>query len=468
MDSWTHFTRLNIPIRMLSVPAFVLLCLCFLPGFAAGQQGSAGTVAENELDADKQWPHWRGPLHSGESPTAIPPVRWSETENLNWKTELPGRGHSTPIVWGNMIFVTAAVEVGEEFEPPHPPRPGAHDNLPVTRAAEFYVIAVERESGKILWQRQVNELVPREGGHISASLASASVATDGIRVYAHFGSFGTYALDFDGKILWETQLGQMHSKHGHGEGASPIVHDGKLFIVWDHEEQSFVTALAADTGQEVWRVLRDEVTSWSSPIVVELDGQSQLVVNGTHRIRGYDTASGKVVWECGGLSNNVVASPVFNDGVLIAGSSYEKRAMLAIRLNSTTQGDITGTDRVLWNRQNLTPYVPSLLAFQEHLYYLRHYQGILSRVAIESGEDAPGPIRLQGFREIYASPIAADGKIYITDREGTTVVISADDYPRTLGINQIDDRVNASLAVVGGELFIRGEKALYSFANNSD
>ena len=443
--------------------AMVLACLLMQP-VAIAQSAKRGQSAEEVASlAQDNWAHWRGPEFNGLSGTAQPPIRWSESENLSWRTELPGRGHSTPIVWEDQVYLTTAVEIGEEFEPPHPERPGAHHNNPVTREVEFYVLAINRASGELAWQTKVNSQVPREGGHMSASLASASATTDGQRLYAHFGSFGTYCLDFQGNVLWQVQLGQMHSKHGHGEGSSPLVHDGKLYIVWDHEEGSFVVALNAGTGEEIWRQPREEVTCWASPILIEVDGQMQLVVNGTGRVRGYHPQSGDVIWECGGLSNNVVASPVYSDGVLVAGSSYEIRSMMAIRLDAQARGDLTGSDRVIWQRQNLTPYVPSLLLYRQQLYYLRHYQGILSRVQLESGDENPGPIRLRGFREIYASPVAADGRVYITDREGTTVVLDAEDYPRTLAVNQIDDRVNASLAVAGSQLFIRGEKALYCF-----
>lgn len=412
---------------------------------------------------DESWSHWRGPYQNGTaSPNAAPPTTWSETENLEWKTKIPGRGHSTPIVRDGKVFVTTAVPIGEKFAPRKSGRPGAHDNVSVSQKHAFKVLAIQVADGKIAWEKTVAELIPHEGGHHSASLASASPVTDGKYIYAHFGSFGTYCLDYDGNLIWEFDLGDMHSKHGHGEGASPVLSRDKLFLCWDHEEQSFVAAFDKSTGKEVWRKKRDEVTSWSSPVVVNVGKSEQLIVNGTQRIRGYDTATGKVVWECGGLSANVVASPVFDSGILVAGSSYEKQAMLGIKIDDA-KGDLTESESVIWKRRSLTPYVPSLLLYDSNLYFLRHYQGVLSRVDLSSGKDNPGPVRLRGFLEIYASPVAADGKIYITDRQGTTAVLDANDYPRTISVNQIDDRVNASLAIVGKRIFIRGEKNLYCF-----
>ena len=439
---------------MMKMFPFVLMALSLTHWLAIEAVSQKG-------DSSKNWHHWRGPNSNGVSPTAQPPIEWSETKNVRWKTDLPGRGHSTPIVWENQVFVTAAEPVGEKFKPRYSGRPGAHDNLPVSQKHQFLVLALDRKTGKMLWKKKVNELVPREGAHISASLASASCTTDGKALIAHFGSFGTYALDFQGNILWKKQLGEMHSKHGHGEGASPVMLGDRLFIVWDHEGQSFVACFAIKDGKELWRKKRNEVTSWSSPIVIQPEnGKPQLVVNGTERIRAYDTQDGTVIWECAGLSANIVASPVFKSGVVVAGSSYEKRAILGIQIDGA-KGDVTGSKNVLWKSQRLTPYVPSLLLYEEAVYYLRHYQGIVSRIDFKKGEELSPPVRLTGFREIYASPVAADGRIYITDREGTTVVLSSKDWPRVLSANQIEGRVNGSLALAGKQIFLRSEKALY-------
>ncbi len=415
------------------------------------------------LSAAERWAHWRGPLATGASPDAKPPVEWSETKNVRWKTPLPGRGHSSPIVWGDRIFVTAAIPYGDEFPPRYSGRPGAHDNVPVEQRHEFVVIAIDRKTGKIVWKRTVHKALPREGGHRSASLASASPVTDGELVWAFFGSFGLYCLDFDGEIRWQKNLGELHSKHGHGEGAGPVLHGATLAINQDHEEQSFVVAFNKRTGDERWRKLRDEVTSWSTPIVVEHGGKEQLIVPGSRRVRAYDLATGDVIWECGGLSENIVASPVYGDGIVYIGSSYEIRALLAIRLDGA-KGDVTGGANVLWTRRRSTPYVPSPLLYRGQLHFLGHYQGVLTRLEGESGKDAPGTLRLPGIGDVYASPVAADGRVYVTDRNGRTIVLSAERTPRVLAVNSLDDRINASAALVGKEMFLRGEKALYCLA----
>ncbi len=417
-------------------------------------------------DARHNWPQWRGPLGTGVAPDADPPIEWSETKNVRWKTELPGRGHSAPIVFGDRVFLTAAVPYGDALPPRPSAAPGNHDNLPVTHRQRFIALAVNRNDGRILWQRKLKEALPHEQGHHTASLASSSPVTDGQRLYAFFGSFGLYCLDFEGKPLWQKDFGRMESLHGHGEGASPALYGDTLVVNWDHEGQSFVVALDKQSGQERWKVERDEVTSWATPIIVEHKGKPQVIISGTNRVRGYDLASGKILWECGGLSSNIVASPVYGNGVVYVGSSYDKRALLAIRLDDAT-GDITGGSNVLWSRSRGTPYVPSPLLYGDVLYFLTHYQGILNRVDAQTGKDRPGPLRLGGVTEVYASPVGAANRVYVTDRSGLTLVISHSDTPRLLASNQLDDTLSASAAIAGKELFLRGEKALYCLAESN-
>ncbi len=418
---------------------------------------------------EASWPQWRGPLATGAAPLASPPLEWSETDNVRWKTALPGHGHSTPIVWGDRLFVTAAVPVGDPLGPDQAPghaqAPGAHDNLPVTRRHEFVVIAVARDDGRILWRRSVRQALPHEMGHETASLASASPVTDGERVFAFFGSYGLYALDLDGKPIWETAFGEMRTKHAHGEGASPALHGDALIVNWDHEGDSFLTALDKKTGKQRWRVARAEPTSWATPIVVEHGGRELVVVSGTNRVRAYDLASGRVVWECGGLSANIVASPVAADGMVFAGSSYDTRALLAIRLEGA-RGDITGSDRVAWSLARGTPYVPSPLLYRGSLYFLSHYQGVLSRLDASTGAGRPGAFRLPMLGNVYASPVAAAGRVYVTDRDGRTLVLSDEDDPRILAINDLEGTFSASAALAGRELYLRSHHHLYSLSED--
>lgn len=428
---------------------------------APGVDGQGQPVNyEGTAEASRQWYQWRGPLMTGEAPHANPPVRWSESNNIKWKTKLAGLGHSTPIVTRDAVYLTWAREIGEKFPPRPDTAPGAHDNKLVSSKFEFVAVAVDRGSGQIRWTKVLHSAIPHEGAHISASLASASPVTDGQRIWFHFGSFGLYCLDPDGTTLWAKQLGVMNSKHGHGEGASPVLSGNIIAVNWDHEGQSFVAAFDKNTGDEIWRQNRDEVTSWASPIVVEHAGRRQLIVAGTNRIRAYDLQTGEVIWICGGMSHNIVATPVYWDGMVFFGSSYEKRQMLAIKLDGAN-GDITSSPNVVWSRMARTPYVPSLLVYRGHLYFLRHYQGILSRLDARSGDEPSGPFRLGSMDEIYASPVAAMGKIFVTDRKGTTAVISADEPMQDVIVNRLNDRINASAAIAGDELFLRGESFLF-------
>lgn len=418
-------------------------------------------IGPSGLWADEgKWAQWRGPLGTGVSLDKRAPINWSATENVRWRTPLPGRGHSTPVIWDNQIYLTTAVPVGEKLTPKMSGRPGAHDNLPVDSKFQFIVIALNADDGTVNWSTIVHEAVPVEGAHKSASLASGSPVTDGEYVYAFFGSHGLYCLDRQGQVIWKKSFGQMHSKHGHGEGSSPALHGNTLVINWDHEEQSFIVALNKKNGSELWRRSRQEVTSWSTPIVAEVENQLQAIVCGTSRVRGYDLATGEIVWECGGLSANIVATPVYSNGLLIVGSSYEIRSLMALDIRGA-RGDITDSERVLWSRSRGTPYVPSMLLLNDGVYFLAHYQNILTRANVQTGIDEPGPMRLGYLASIYASPIAAGGNVYVTDLEGTTMVVSGEATPRVLSVNRLGEKVNASLAVFDERLLIRGEKYLY-------
>lgn len=423
------------------------------------------SVASGTSDeADAFWPQWRGPLSTGEGPQADPPVEWDAEsgKNILWKASIPGKGHSTPVVWGDCVFLTAAVPVGEPLkEPKWSGVPGAHDNLPITHKQRFVVIAVNRKDGEILWQQTVREELPHEGGHDSGTLASASPATDGERVYAFFGSRGLHCLNVEsGDLIWKVDLGRMQTKHGHGEGSSPVLHKGILAVNWDHEGDSFVAAFDAKTGKERWRAARNEVTSWATPIVVEHGGHSQLIVPGTEKLRAYNLEDGTVIWECGGLSNNIVASPVAADGMVFVGSSYEKQAMLAIRLAGAA-GEITGSKQVVWRRIRRTPYVPSPLLYQGALFFFAHYQPVLVRADAETGNETAGPFRLEGMQSLYASPVAAAGRVYITDLAGQTLVLSNEPEPQMLAVNGLGESISASAALAGKELFLRGDEHLF-------
>jgi len=421
-------------------------------------------VAADEV-GDRYWGQWRGPFGNGVGPHADPPTEWSESKNVRWKIHLPGMGHSTPIIWGDRVYVSAAVGVGESVDPVHTHTEGAHDYVAPTQSHKFLVLAINRADGKIVWERTVRDQIPHEGMHNTGSMASNSPVTDGEHLFAFFGSRGLYCLDMQGEVLWEKDFGDMKTKHAHGEGSSPALWGDTLVVNWDHEGESFVVALDKATGEERWRAARDEVSSWSTPLVVVHGGKPQVIIAATTAVRGYDLATGKVIWECAGLSSNVVASPVSASGMVYAGSSYDFQSMLAIRLDGA-KGDITDTEHVVWTLDRLTPYVPSPLLYGDSLYFIRHNQGTLSVLEAKTGKTLAGPFRLRGIKNVFASPVGAANRVYITDRSGATLVLSHAATPDLVALNHLDDSFSASPALVDSEIYLRGEHYLYRISED--
>ena len=438
-----------------------LATLGCLLAFASLAEGAEGNSAADSL---RYWPQWRGPLANGVAPLANPPIEWSEKKNIRWKIELPGRGHSSPIVFGDQVYVMAAAPIGKEQKPVHDSAPGVHDSVPVTHTNQYMVMALGRSDGRVLWKKIVREEWPHEGGHETGSPASNSPTTDGEYLYAFFGSRGLYCLDTNGAVKWQADLGKMQTLHAHGEGSSPVLHGDTLIVNWDHEGSSFLYAFDKRTGKQRWKVARDEKTSWSTPLVVEQDGKPQVVVSATKRVRGYDLATGTQLWECSGLTDNVVSSPVTWHGLIIAGNSYYSQAMVAIRL-AGAKGDISATTNVAWRLNRLTPYVSSPLLYDDTLYHIRHNQNILVRLDPATGEFRGELLRLDGIRDfIFSSPVGANGRIYITGRDGRTVVLRHDQENATLAVNHLDDSFSASAGLVDREIYLRGEKFLYCIA----
>jgi len=426
-----------------------------------------GPIAQGRPNTNNwlhSWPAWRGPLANGVAPHANPPVEWGEKKNVRWKVGLPGKGHSSPVVFGDHVFILAATPVGLAQKPVHDSAPGVHDSIPVTHTNQYYVLALARSDGRLLWKTTLRETWPHEGGHETGSPVSNSPVTDGERLYAFFGSRGLYCLDFAGVVRWQKDLGKMLTHHAHGEGSSPVLHGDTLIVNWDHEGDSFLHAFDKRTGKQLWKTPRDEKTTWSTPIVVQVAGQPQIVVSATKRVRGYDLMTGRQIWECDGLTDNVVSSPVQWRDLVIAGNSYYKQGMVAIRL-AGARGDLSHTTNVAWRLNRLTPYVPSPLLYDDTLYHIRHNQNILVRLNPATGEFRGEPLRLDGIRDfIFASPVGAAGRIYVTARDGTTVVLRHDRENGALAVNKLDDSFSASAALVDRELYLRGERFLYCIA----
>lgn len=441
------------------MPLFVFLIAGLL--IAPLRAGTNGTCS----DLNASWPQWRGPLANGAAPHANPPIKWSESKGIRWKVPLPGKGHSSPIVFGDSVYVFAAAPVGEAQKPVFDSAPGVHDSVPVTHRHQYMVLALARKDGQLRWKKVVREEFPHEGGHYTGSPASSSPLTDGQLLYAFFGSRGLYCLDFDGKIVWQKDLGKMQTLHAHGEGSSPALYGDTLVVNWDSEAGgSFLYAFEKRGGKQLWKARRDEKTSWSTPLIVEVDGRPQVIVSATKRIRGYDLATGAQIWECAGLTDNVVASPIYTRGMLIAGNSYYQQAMLGIRL-AGAKGDLNGGDHVVWSIKRNTPYVSSPLLYDDTLYVIRHNQNVLGRLDPMTGKFKGDLLRLDGIRDfVFASPVAAAGRIYVTARDGVTVVLRAGGNNDILAVNRLDDSFSASAALADNELHLRGEQSLYCIA----
>lgn len=410
------------------------------------------------------WPRWRGPLANGIAPQADPPLHWSETQNIRWSVDLPGEGSGTPAVWGDKVFVTAAVPTDRVAEQP----PTADDTAktePPKNIYQFVVLCLDRGTGEILWQRIARENVPREGRHQTNSYASASPLTDGERLWVPFGSQGIYCYDLDGNLQWECDLGEMRTRFGWGEGATPAVAGDVMIVPWDRESESFVVGLDARTGQELWRQDRDEPTSWATPLILQHAGRTQAILNGTNRVRSYDPATGELLWECGGQTVNAIPSPVADDEFVYVMSGYKGALATAVPLNST--GDVTGGPTLRWQVTRGTPYVPSPVLVNGRLYFTSGNNGILTCLDAATGTALFGPQRLPEIESIYASPIAAAGRIYFASRDGVVTVIAASDTFEVLATNRLSDGFDASPAAVENQLLLRGRERLYCLEETS-
>lgn len=444
---------------------------------------STGRSADPSQRAS-DWPQWRGPAATGVAPLGHPPVTWSETEHVKWKVKTPGFGSSTPIVWEDQVFVLTAVPNRPSGGAPVPPAPAAEPppggGAPEQpggrrrgpgggRRAEqpsapyqFLVLSLDRKTGKTRWQQTAREEVPHEGHHHDHGFASASPVTDGEHLYVSFGSRGLYCYDLQGNRKWDVDLGDMQTRNAFGEGTSPALHGNTVVINWDHEGADFIVALDKRTGKELWRQTREEPTSWATPLIIENEGKTQVIVSATNRIRGYDLATGAPMWECGGMTTNVIPTPVSDAGVLYATSGFRGSSLLAIRLGKT--GDLTDSEAIVWKHGKGTPYVPSPLLTGGRLYFFAGNDATLSCFQAATGKSLFAMERVAGLGGVYASPVAAAGRVYLVGREGKTVVINDSDTLQVVATNTLEDRFDASAAIAGSEIFLRGHDHVYCLA----
>lgn len=430
--------------------------------------GSLFVQAQNSSN----WPQWRGPLDTGVALPGNPPTEFGESLNLKWKTAIPGKGHATPIVWGDHIILLTAVPkdpkpVAEKKEEAEGAEGGGRRGMSGTKTDQvhqFKVISVDKNSGKINWETTVKEEVPAESTHELGSWASNSPVTDGEHIYAYFGSRGLFCLDFEGNILWERDWGQMEKVMSFGEGSSPGLYKDRIAIQWDHEGDSFIEVMDTKTGKKIWNAARDEGTSWASPLILEVGDKVQVITSATSKVRSYDLETGDIVWESTGLTRNVIPNPIYGDGILYVMSGYRGTALQAIDL-ANAKGDITGTEAILWQYNENTPYTPCPVLMDGYLYFLRANNGALTCLDAKTGEVKYSVEKVEGITSIFSSPTGADGKLYIAGTE-VVVVVKAGPVFEIMATNTLDDTFHASPVVIGDNLFLRGFKSLYCFAAN--
>lgn len=413
--------------------------------------------------AENNWHQWRGPRADGSAPTADPPTKWDAQTNIAWKAPLSGRGSATPIVWGDRVFVLTAIKTDRKATPDELPKVDPKFSVktePPTHFHKFVVLCFDRGTGKLRWEKTVAEMVPHEGHHATHSYAAGSPTTDGKLLYASFGSFGMYCLDFDGNLKWaRTDLGRLRTRLGWGEAVTPVVHGGHVLLNYDQEADSRLIDLDAATGKTRWEVKRDEKTTWSTPLVVEANGKAQVVTNGTGRVRSYDLATGELVWQCAGMTVNPIPSPVrFGDSVICV-SGYRGAAAVSVPLGSV--GDLGDKGKVNWRYGAGTPYVPSPALSGDLLYFTSTNEAMLTVLDAKTGKSVLEKERLPQMKSFYASPITAAGRVYFVDQSGVTLVVKAGEALDVVSVNKLNDRVDASPAAVGKQLFLRGEKYLY-------
>jgi len=419
--------------------------------------------------AEDYWPTWRGPNNNGVSPKGNPPLKWSETENIKWKVSLEGdTSNSSPVIWGEKIFFQTAIKTDKQGKPQAPSenqgggRRRGPGGSPPTNIYKFNLVCLDRNSGKELWQKSVQEILPHQGHHPDHGFASFSPVTDGKHVWTNFGSRGVHCLDMNGNLKWSKDLGQMNTVMGFGEGGSLAVAGNAVIVVRDHEGDSFIVALNKETGEVIWRKDRDEATSWATPLPIEVGGKNQVVTSATNLIRSYDLESGELIWQCSGQTRNVIPSPVSDFGMVYCASGFRGSSLQAIELGRT--GDLGDTDAVKWHVKEATPYVPSPLLYGDKLYVCSVNQPVISCYNAKNGEAYFLKEKLEKINGIYASPAGAAGRVYFAGRNGVTCVLKNSEKFETLAINTLDDKIDCSPAFIGDEMYLKGKQNLYCIA----
>ncbi|HND52759.1 MAG TPA: PQQ-binding-like beta-propeller repeat protein [Pirellulaceae bacterium] len=422
----------------------------------------------HEVAAQPVWPQFRGPGARGVASVATLPDRWSATENIVWKQDVPGRGWSSPVVAGDHVFLTTVVSA----EAPEAAKKGLYFGgdrpQPPKAVHEWKVLCLDLRTGATRWEKQVRSAVPQTPIHVKSSYASETPVTDGERVYCCFGNVGLFAFDFQGNEVWRYELEARPMRYGWGTAASPALHDGRLYYCCDNDQLSYLLCLDARTGKELWKTPRDEKSNWATPFVWKNDRRTEIVTPGTGLVRSYDT-DGKLLWSLKGMSSITIATPYDAGGLLYLSSGYvldPQRPIYAIRPGGA--GDLslpagqTSSDFIAWSQPKAAPYNPSTLVHDGRLYVL-YDQGLMACYDAATGREIYGRQRIPDGRAFTSSPWASGNRIYCLNEDGVTFVIKAGDQFELLQTNKLqdDDMGMATPAIVGDRLLIRTATRVY-------
>ncbi len=413
----------------------VLSTLVLAPSLTQGQTGVR--MVPPEGDGARYWSRWRGPSGQGIVEGTGYPDTWSETTNVAWKTDVPGSGHSSPIVWGDRIFLTTSRDRGNRVS----------------------ILSFRRSDGALLWETDAPD-GRAERHHGKNSPASATVTTDGERIYASFGSRGMVAVDFDGRVAWHRDLG--HIANYHGPAGSPLLYRDTVIIYQDQRGGAFVIALDKRTGETRWRTARSASVGWGSPVAITVGDHDELIVSSQRQVQSYDPTTGEELWSCGGNRVEVIPTPVVGHGLVFCTSG---RAGPTLAIRPGGRGDVTDT-HVEWKTTRGSPFVPSPVLYGDYLYTLNDMSGIITNLNAKTGEtiwqERLGRPRREG---ISASPVIVDDKLFVTTDDGQTFVMKTGPEFELLHTNDIGERTLASPALVDGTWYIRTASQLIAIRN---
>ena len=424
-------------------------------------------------DTASNWPDFRGGVRGGVVDDKRLPESWSTTKNVLWKTDIPGKAWSSPIVWNKSIFLTSVVRAGKAEEPKKGLYFGGERSKPPEDEHRWMVYCLDWESGKIRWEREAHHGKPETGSHLKNSYASETPVTDGERVYALFGNLGVFCYDMNGELLWTKRFESYPTYMTWGTASSPLLYKGRLYILDDNEKKSFLTALDAKTGEQIWTIERDERTSWATPFIWENDLRTELITCGKKKIRSYDL-NGKLLWELGGMSSLVIPTPLAKFGMLYLSSGYvmdKFQPIFAVKPGAS--GDIslpddkTSNDFIVWSVKKGGPYNPSPILYGDYLYVL-YDQGFMSCYDAKTGKEIYKRSRIGGGGNAFtSSPWAANGKIYCLSEDGETFVIQAGPEFKLLDRNKLDEMCMATPAISRGCLIIRTLGKVYKIGKTT-